>query len=209
MSAAQIALVVVPAALLAWRGGQTLWRARRTRIEFTRHGAWRPVTRPHGRLHPEVWSLALMSLGHSRRIRSAWTSESDGQDCFVLDYVFEIGFGERRRLFAFTVVGIEWLESTQWIVSPDDVLIASGGRPGVLQRRLNGFHLSWTPAVGEPPSADRFARLSACLGPDQTCEARPGLLALYDSGPFSPQTASQRRENLLALRALLTRAGRS
>lgn len=198
-----VALAAV--AITAW----ALWARRRGRRHLTdrlRGAHVQPLAHAADALPAVVRDLTLMGLGHSHCVTEAYAAPSPGGESLILQYEFESGFGDSRRLHRFVVCcrvryhAVESLFLTR--VAP---LAYSAVRPGFDVTRVGDWFAVRATDV-QQDRRDLAASLIESIAPKYSCEVRPGLIAVFVAGSLNDALAAEMQAALTHVQHALTEA---
>ena len=125
-----VGLIIAGGGLAALAAGALMLRRHREdagRLALAARHGWEPSIRPQDHLLAHLRSVALLQIGHSRRIPEAFRTD---QPTCIFPYVFETGFEERRRSHHWLLAASETTHSlSRATITRYDWLIATASGP--------------------------------------------------------------------------------
>ncbi len=186
-----IIFVLIAVALVGALAARRIERRLRRHRGETPGPEWAVLRERIDAAHPLLDELTITHFGYDRQVQRAGTMVRNGRERILVQYNFASGFGENRHQFQCMILAcpIDSLNETHTVVTTDDRIAAAALAPG--WQRIRADDRWWV-----TNDADALRRRQKKLAdwvirqpPDRNLEFHPGLFAIYQNGPISPDAA--------------------
>ncbi len=186
-----IIFALVAVALVGALAARRIERGLRRHRGETPGPEWAALRERIDAAHPLLDELTITRFGYDRQVQRAGSMVRNGRERILVQFNFASGFGENRHQFQCMILAcpIEPLSETHAVITTDDRIAAAALAPGWRRTRTDD---RWWVTNDADALTHRQTRLADWLNrqpPDRNLEFHPGLFAIYQNGPMTPDAA--------------------
>jgi len=186
-----IIFVLIAVALVGALAARRIERRLRRRRGETPGPEWAALRERIDAAHPLLDQLTITHFGYDRQVQRAGSMVRDGRERILVQYNFASGFGENRQQFQCMILAcpIDTRSETHVVISTDDRIAAAALAPGWQRIRTDNRWWVTNDAVALTHRRTTLADWLKRQPPDRNVECHPGLVAIYQNGPITPDAA--------------------